>query len=102
MHLRVSLLVLLTAAALAFAPSGAACEASSSQPEVDTCNVAGLGIDASNGGCVYIDNDVCQPECLFSVWIYCESNGMEGLQRGDEVRDDTCNGAFESDVCMSF
>jgi hypothetical protein len=48
--------------------------------------------EAAAGG-FYVDNDLCQPVCLFSIWIYQESNGIEGLQRGDEVVDDTCGGA---------
>jgi hypothetical protein len=30
-------------------------------------------------------------------WVYRESNGMPGLQRSDDVRDDTCGGAYASD-----
>ena len=45
-------------------------------------------------GTFYVDNELCQPDCLFSVWIYQESNGQEGLQRGDETctDDDECCG----------
>ncbi len=64
---------------------GEACTPTTSEPEFD---VAGF----------YVDNDVCQPNCLFSIWIYQESNGIEGLQRGDEVVDDTCGGMIESDT----
>lgn len=46
----------------------------------------------------YVDNDVCQPECVFSIWLYEEGNGIPGLQRGDEVVDDTCHGMIESDT----
>lgn len=45
----------------------------------------------------YVVNDLCQPQCLFSVWIYQETNGMEGLQRSDPLHDDTCDGIFASD-----
>ena len=64
---------------------------STSHPEVDTT-------DANPLGRTYVDNDLCQPECLFSVWIYFEANGIPGLQRGDEVVDNTCHGMIESDV----
>jgi hypothetical protein len=30
--------------------------------------------------------------CFFSIWVYQESNGIDGLQRGDEVVDNTCGG----------
>lgn len=33
----------------------------------------------------YVINDLCQPQCLFSVWIYQETNGIPGLQRCDEL-----------------
>ena len=49
----------------------------------------GLGPNA--GGEIYLDNDNCQPvigddTCLFSTWIYEETNGIAGLQRDDEVQ----------------
>ena len=49
-------------------------------------------------GGTYVAFDVCQPGCLWSIWIYRETNGIPGLQRGDEVVDDTCGGAaYEPD-----
>lgn len=44
----------------------------------------------------YLANDLCQPvvgdgSCLFSIWPYWETNGIPGLQRGDEVRNDVEN-----------
>lgn len=56
------------------------CEAS---PEVDTGDTP--------VGRYYVDNDPCQPDCLFSVWVYQESNGEDGLQRHDQF--DDCSGA---------
>ena len=78
---------LLTLAAISIAlPAALAdCTPTTSTPEV------------SAGG-LYLDNDLCQPVCLFSIWLYQESNDMEGLQRGDEVVDDTCGGAIDSDT----
>lgn len=35
-------------------------------------------------GTYYVVNDACQPDCLFSVWIYQESNGEPGLQRCED------------------
>lgn len=44
-------------------------------------------------GDLYLVNDACQPvigdgSCTFSIWLYQESNGIAGLQRGDEVHTD--------------
>lgn len=46
-----------------------------------------------------VDNEMCQPGCLFSTWIlqYEETNGIEGLQRADLRHDDTCGGMIEAD-----
>ena len=66
---------------------------STSHAEIDT--------DPLDTGLVpreYVDNDLCQPECIFSIWFYEESNGIPGLQRGDEVKDDTCHGMIEADT----
>ena len=73
---------------------GAGCEPTSSNPEITT---PGCGV--SDDACFYVDNDLCQP-CMFSIWIYQESNGIPGLQRGDEVVDDTCGGAIQSDTIV--
>ena len=48
-------------------------------------------------GLFYVDNDLCQPECAFSVWVYEESNGMPGLQRDDAVVSSTCHGMIAGD-----
>ncbi len=45
----------------------------------------------------YIDNDRCQPECVFSIWIYQETNGIEWLQRDDRYVDNTCGGQIDAD-----
>ncbi len=52
-------------------------------------------------GGFYVDNDNCQPECLFSIWVYQESNEIEGLQRGDEFHSDItgCDGV-DSDTII--
>lgn len=53
-------------------------------------------------GTYYVQNDACQPECLFSIWVYEESNGKEGLQRGDEtcVDDGCCGGPDQPDTII--
>lgn len=48
---------------------------------------------------VYVDDDCC-PECLYYVWIYQESNGIPGLQREDEIVDDTCHGMIVGDTIV--
>lgn len=98
--------------ALAFAASAAedSCTPTTSQPEVDT--------GPTPFGHHYIDNDLCQVDdgsgggydvggfgvggCLFSTWIYVESNDIPGLQRGDEMHDDTCGGQIQSDSITPY
>lgn len=48
----------------------------------------------------YEDTDFCQPDCGPYFWIYEESNGIAGLQRGDEVVDDTCHGMIQPDTIL--
>jgi len=85
---------LLTLAALAIAmPAGAdhCVGYTTSAPEV---------ADSTSGATYYVDNDLCQPDCIFSIWVYEESNAIDGLQRGDEVIDDTCHGLIEADTII--
>ena len=35
-----------------------------------------------------------------ALWIYEESNGLPGLQRGDEWWDDTCHGLIRADTII--
>lgn len=81
-------ILLFLASTLLLAPllaNATGCEMTTSRPEVDTT--------ATPVGRFYIDNDPCQPcGIILSPWIYEESNGIEGLQRADEVMDDTCGG----------
>jgi hypothetical protein len=81
-------LALSIAFALAFTSTsfGSGCEMTTSYPEVDT------GIGIAGAPRYYVDYDQCQP-CMWSLYVYEESNGIDGLQRGDEVVDDTCAGA---------
>jgi len=48
------------------------------------------------GGDIYVDNDLCEPvvgdgTCTAAIWIYQETNGIAGLQRGDENVNDVIN-----------
>ena len=36
-------------------------------------------------------------EYPLSLWVYEESNGIDGLQRADEMVDDTCHGSIAGD-----
>lgn len=48
---------------------------------------------------IYIVNDMCQPECLFSIWIYEESNGEPGLQRcHDPIDEEGCCGGHPDTI----
>jgi hypothetical protein len=102
-----SILTFATLVLLAVPATAEECEPTTSEPEVDTGETA--------IGRYYVDNDDCQDMsnpvsvlpgggygggggCLFSVWIYQESNGIDGLQRGDEMKDDTCGGEIEMDT----
>lgn len=60
---------------------------STSNPEADTTTM---------GGPYYVDLDGIAE----GIWIYEESNGLPGLQRGDEMKDDTCHGSIESDTII--
>lgn len=52
----------------------------SPNPEIDT--------GETPLGTYYVENDLCQPECTSALWVYEESNGIAGLQRGDVHWDD--------------
>lgn len=61
-----------------------------------------LTIHAPGGVGYYFDFDCGNtPECWpFGVWLYEESNGIAGLQRDDEQRDDTCHGLIDGDLII--
>lgn len=84
------LLIATALALLVFQPvSAAECTPSTSRADVD---VAGLYY-------VFDDADICRQTdlCIFSYWVYEESNGIPGAQRGDEHVDDTCGGLIPAD-----
>lgn len=84
-------LVAVVAIALAVPVSAQQCVPTTSNPEV-TQEVAGKTF--------YVDNDECGNQCLFSIWIYEEDNGIKGLQRNDSFKDDTCKGQIPSDLII--
>lgn len=87
--MRALLLSAALALALAAPAFAGACVMTTTQADLDT-DPLGLGV----GPRYYVDNDDCTFTglCIFSIWIYKESNGIDGLQRQDEVVDDTCGG----------
>lgn len=71
------------------------CAPSTSEPELD--------VTGGPAGRLYLDYDclfLVHPDDCFSVWIYRESNGLDGLQRSDEIVDDTCNGMIVADEVL--
>ena len=61
-----------------------ACEMTTSDPKLDTgATPAGRDYEVDTFGC---------PDCILALFVYEESNGIDGLQRGDELVDDTCGG----------
>jgi hypothetical protein len=91
--------VILTIAAIALmVPSNAiaTCDMALATPELTVPDASGQA-----GGDVYVDNDFCQLDgCSFSLWVYQETNGVAGLQRGDEVENDvdTCTDGTVADT----
>ena len=76
--------------ALAFTANAEHCTTwTTSAPEIDTTIV---------GGSYYVENNRCDELC--DIWIYEESNGLPGLQREDEVVDDTCHGLVDGDAIV--
>lgn len=69
-----------------------------SEPQIDT----GAASPAT-GSRHYVAEDCIGRPCpshLFSFWVYEESNGIDGLQRGDPVVDDTCHGMISPDLLI--
>lgn len=72
----------------------AGCETSTTTPLLDTGETA--------AGQHYVVADDCSWWCVtgYMFWVYEESNGIPGLQRGDENVDDTCGGAIRADTVV--
>ena len=92
--------------ALAFPVSASECAPTTFQSAIAT---PATGVDvardfgdaqgpSSDEGVYYVAQDRCF-FCLTGedTWIYQETNGIPGLQRGDEVVDNTCEGAIPAD-----
>lgn len=98
--LRVFALCALLALPIIAPALAAGCEPTTSRTDVDT----GLGIDAAPR--YYFVRDPCLDNSDHCVswgatgipWLYQESNGIDGLQRADDIRDDTCGGQIAGDT----
>lgn len=66
----------------------------------ETCRTEETDVDTGETpvGRYYVVNDECQPECLFSVWVYEESNGQDGLQRCDDGIPESCMGCTRDSI----
>ena len=42
----------------------------------------------------------CSHWGVWNAWVYQESNGIAGLQRADEIQDDTCHGLIAGDTVL--
>jgi hypothetical protein len=98
--------VLVASVLLALAvPAGADhCAVYDADPELTT-PATGVGLNhflygggEDDPGIYYLDNDPCQPECAFSVWVYEETNGIPGLQRDREYGDGA--GCIDADTIL--
>jgi hypothetical protein len=49
----------------------------------------------------YIASDQCQPDCIFHMVLYQETNDLLGLQRADARVSDICHGLVPSDTLLS-
>lgn len=98
---RIPLTLLVLAFTAAAAPSlAAACEPTTSSPHFCTSSIAVPCLPGDVAGAYYLISDcpfVGPGSCMWSIWVYEETNGIEGLQRADEVVDDTCSGAIPGD-----
>lgn len=94
-----TILILLAILALAI-PAGAdhCATFSTSDPEFDSA----FGASVEDAPRFYVENDPCHMHgmCVFSIWVYRESNGIGGLQRDDEIVDDTCHGMIAGDTII--
>lgn len=100
-----SILTGLLAALTLIVPAGADdCVPSTFDPTFDTADVAGTGVGAPAdvAGRYYVDAFVCPPtaKCMNVIWVYQEANGIDGLQRQDEIVDNTCNGQIPGDTIV--
>lgn len=92
---------LLTVAALSVALPAGLADHCTTYSQAD----AEITTTGDEGSIHYVDNDFCQPDCGYSLWVYEESNGLPGLQRSQAneggnpyMTDNTCHGAYPADT----
>lgn len=68
----------------------------------ETCEHEPTATIESPAGTYYVDVDDCTLDgsCLFSIWIYQESNGIPGLQHCPEEGIPECECGTESDTIL--
>lgn len=54
------------------------------------------------GAWYLVPDQYCNPECT-PVWlVYEEANGYPGLQRYDDIHDDTCGRPHLADIVLAY
>lgn len=91
--------LLLALASVGVAPALAEhCEGyTTSEPYLVCGDVCAGSAAAAGGHYVFVEGGDCPSGCIYSLWVYEESNGLAGLQRGDEMHDDTCHESVAPD-----
>lgn len=93
------LAVLAVALSITASAQSAACPSSDPDAQVRVWTTVGSG--QADTWSFYIVTEMCDASgCLAGTWVYRETNGYDGLQRLDELRDDTCGGLLEPDTLM--
>lgn len=54
------------------------------------------------GGRYYVHVVTCQLACTFALWVYEESNGLDGWQPKDHYIDATCHDSIPSDTLVEL
>ena len=104
--MRAILIPLLATLSLVAPAAAEACELTTSPALICPAGPApGLPCVETAAAGYYIDEDGCPllavvQNCHYSFWVYEESNGIAGLQRDDEIRDDTCRGLIPGDTVI--
>lgn len=78
-------------------------------PSPDACRATApakgelTGGNGEHGVRVYVENELCQPiigdgTCTFSIWVWMESNGEDGLQGGSRGIPECGNGPSDTSI----
>ncbi|HUR70059.1 MAG TPA: hypothetical protein VM370_12510 [Candidatus Thermoplasmatota archaeon] len=88
----------LLATALAAPALADGCVPTTTTPQLDVAGALYVADD-----CEGVDPSPPNDHCITPLggkWVYQESNGIPGLQRQDDVVDDTCGGAIAGDTVL--